>query len=170
MPRPNLQNVPPFYHGYLALVKTDELLPALDAYKDALMPVLRALPADKWDYRYEEGKWSIKEMVQHMIDTDRIFAYRALAIARGEKAPLPGFDENAYAAASEAGQRSPASLMDEMAAVQLSVVMLFTSFSEQQLVAAGTANGRPIDVNAIGFITVGHTLHHLAVLQERYLS
>ena len=169
MPQPDLQQVPSFYHNYIKLVPHQNLMDAFAIYTTEMIAVLKSLPEEKWSYRYAEGKWSIKEMVQHMIDTDRIFGYRALAIARGEKASLPGFDENAYAAISNADQRQPQSLIEEMKTVQAATTMLFQSFNEQQLASIGTANGKQIDVNAIGYITVGHTLHHKNILTERYL-
>ncbi len=169
MPKPNLQDVPPFYHNYINLVPTDNLKEAFAAHAATLYELLKTLPEEKWNYRYAEGKWTIKEMVQHIADTERIFAYRALCIARGEKTPLPGFDENSYAAASKGDKRETGALLEELKVVQTSIRLLFESFDEEQLQAVGNANGKPISVNAIGFITVGHALHHLNILQERYL-
>lgn len=169
MPKPDLQQVPPFYHNYINLVPHNNLKEAFIIHPVELYNFLQQLPDEKWDYRYAEGKWSIKEMVQHMIDTERIFCYRALAIARGEKAPLPGFDENSYAAASGADKREKTGLLEELKAVQIATALLFNTFSEEQLQATGNANGKTISVNAIGFITVGHVLHHKHILEERYL-
>jgi hypothetical protein len=112
--------------------------------------------------------WSIKELVQHVIDSERIFSYRALCFARGESASLPGFDENTYAAASQADNRNKQSLLEELRAVQVATTLLFQSFSEAQLDQTGIANNNPVSVRAIGFITVGHTLHHKKILQEKY--
>ncbi len=169
MPKPNLQEVPPFYHNYINLVPTNNLNEAFAAHASTLYILLKNLTEEKWNYRYAEGKWTIKEMVQHIIDTERIFAYRALCIARGEAAPLPGFDENSYAAASKGDKREIGGLLDELKVVQTSIQLLFESFEEEQLKAVGNANGKPINVNAIGFITIGHALHHKNILQERYL-
>lgn len=169
MPKPDLQRVPSFYHNYINQVPTDNLKEAFSAHSSNLYNFLYNLPGEKWSYRYAEGKWSIKEMVQHIIDTERIFAYRALCIARGEQAPLPGFDENNYAAASKADKRESDHLLEELKAVQTSTTLLFQSFDEEQLSATGNANGKSIEVAAIGFITVGHVLHHKNILQERYL-
>ena len=169
MPQPDLEQVPSFYHNYIKLVPHQNLTEAFENYTSSMIPLLKNLTPDKWNYRYAEGKWTIKEMVQHMIDTDRIFGYRALAIARGEKASLPGFDENAYAALSAANDREPQNLIREMQTIQTATALLFDSFTETQLAAIGTANGKQISVNAIGYITVGHTLHHKKILTERYL-
>jgi len=169
MPKPNLQEVPSFYHNYINQVPTENLKEAFATHTANLYHFLKDIPEEKWAYRYAEGKWSIKEMVQHIIDTERVFGYRALCIARGEQAPLPGFDENTYAAASKADKREIRGLLEELKAVQTSTTLLFQSFDEEQLSATGNANGKTINVNAIGFITVGHVLHHINILQERYL-
>lgn len=169
MPQPNLQLVPAFYHNYIKKVSAENVKDAFAQHPSALHAFLQNIPEQKWQYRYAEGKWSIKEVVQHLIDSERIFAYRALCIARGEKASLPGFDENEYAAASNADSRTPQSLLAELQVVQQASALLFDSFNETQLQATGTANGKSIDVNSIGFITVGHVLHHKQILEERYL-
>jgi hypothetical protein len=109
-------------------------------------------------------------MVQHIIDTERIFAYRALCIARGEKTSLPGFDENNYAAHSAADRRKKEDLIEEFDVVRRSTTALFQSFTDGQLMATGIANNNPIEVNGIGFITVGHVTHHITILRERYLD
>ncbi|HVK97437.1 MAG TPA: DinB family protein, partial [Flavisolibacter sp.] len=162
--------VPEFYHKYINLVLDDDLQKALSENTLKLIPTLGAIPADKWNYRYAEGKWTINELVQHMIDTERIFSYRALCFARGEQKPLPGFDENSYAAASNANSRSKDDLIIEFKAVRRSTELLFQSFSEEHINAIGTSNNNPISVNAIGFITAGHAQHHLNILKERYLQ
>jgi len=170
MKRPDLIIVPSFYHQYINLVPDGQELDGLLELNKMLMgDFLAAIPEQKWGFRYAEGKWSIKEMVQHLIDAERIFAYRALCIARGETASLPGFDENTYAAASNADTRTKASLTEELQAVQSATALLFRSFTEDQLERTGTANNKPIQVRTIGFIAVGHMLHHKNILQERYL-
>jgi hypothetical protein len=169
MPRPDLSTVPAFYHKYVTQTKEDDVNAAIQANTAASLSFFRSIPDDKWDYRYAEGKWSIKEMLQHIIDADRIFSYRALCIARGEKASLPGFEENEYAAASNADRRSPEELISEFETLRKSIQQLFASFGEGQLSSVGVANNNPISVNAIGFIIPGHTQHHLSVLKERYL-
>lgn len=169
MPQPNLQTVPPFYHNYIKLVPQNNVKEAFERHLADFAELLQSLPEEKWNHRYAEGKWTIKELVQHVIDTERIFAYRALAFARGDQTSLPGFDENLYAANSKADKRKIKDLLQELKAVQVSTALLFASFDEAQLQATGIANGKAIDVNAIGFITVGHTLHHKNILQERYL-
>lgn len=119
-------------------------------------------------FAYAAGKWTLKELLQHVTDTERVFIYRAMCVARGEKQSLPGFDEDMYAANSNANARSWKSLAEEFLAVRQSSRLLFESFTEEMLNQSGTANNRPIHVNAIGFILVGHALHHMHIARERY--
>lgn len=127
------------------------------------------IPMDKFDYRYAEGKWTIKEIIQHIIDTERIFAYRALRISRNDITPLPGFDENDYASNTNANERHLQSLLTELSIVRQSTLALFKSFSEEQLKRIGIASNNEISVRAIGFIIIGHQKHHQKVYKERYL-
>jgi hypothetical protein len=124
---------------------------------------------EKANEAYAPGKWTLKELLQHIIDAERIFAYRSLCIARKETLSLPGFDENVYAANSQANSRSWQSLVEEMKAVRVSTKMLFESFSGEVLNQTGLSNNNRIDVNALGFIMVGHLVHHVGVIKERYL-
>jgi uncharacterized damage-inducible protein DinB len=169
MPIPDLSRVPAYYHKYINLVTQDELSGAFKNLQN-LIDLLQSIPGEKWDYSYAEGKWSIKELVQHLIDAERIFCYRALCFARNDNTALPGFDENAYASNSKANQRSKESLVAEMRAVQQSTIAMFYSFDEEQLQASGIANNNSIYVLGIGFIIVGHALHHRKILEERYLQ
>ena len=108
---PDLSRIPEWYHGYISQVKEMNLLKALQEQGDTFSAFLASLPAEKWDYRYAEGKWTIRQVVQHCIDAERIFAYRALRFARKDQTPLPGFDENLYAEYARVEQRSPKDLM-----------------------------------------------------------
>lgn len=170
MPKPDLAAIPEFYHKYVRLVNETEVVEALENNTKDTLPFLKNIPEEKWNYRYADGKWSIKEMIQHCTDAERIFSYRALCIARGEKVNLPGFDENSYAAATDADRRSKEELLLEFETVRKATISLYGSFTGEQLLRTGTANNKPIGVNSIGFITVGHLMHHLNILQERYLS
>lgn len=169
MPRPDLATVPQWFHKYVEQTEEDDALPAIKGNGEIAIRFLQSIEEEKWDYRYAEGKWSIKEVVQHLIDAERIFAYRALSIARGETASLPSFDENAYAARSKAEGRSREDLMAEFQTARQSTTQLFASFDEEQLMMTGTANGNSVSVNSIGFIIPGHVQHHLNILEERYL-
>jgi len=169
MPRPDLNEVPAFYHRYVNFVKEEDVHTAIENNTNSAVSLLKNIPEEKWSYRYAEGKWSIKEMIQHVIDADRIFSYRALCFARGEKTSLPGFEENDYAEASDADRRTKDELITELVTLRQSIQQLFRSFSNKQLAGVGIANGNPVSVNSIGFIIPGHLENHLNVLKERYL-
>ena len=166
----DLSRVPEYYYKYINLVNENDLDQAFQKHQTDLIATLSEVPADKWDYSYAEGKWTIKEVVQHIIDGERIFCYRALCFARKDKTALPGFDENTYAAASKADKRSKDDLIEELQATQTSSAQLFRSFDEEQLNESGVANGKSVYVKAIGYIIVGHALHHKNILLERYLQ
>ena len=170
MPNVDLSRVPSFYHNYIRQVKQSDLAAAFQTHTIELTGLLRTIAPDKWDYRYAVGKWTIKEVVQHIIDAERIFCYRALRFARMDATPLPGFDENFYAENAEAGKRTSEELIAELETVQRSSVHLFNSFSENQLERSGVSNNNSIYVKAIGYIIVGHALHHKNILVERYLG
>ncbi len=165
-----MSTIPEFYHKYVQLVQEDSVADALKANTRAALDAFDGIGDERWSYRYQEGKWSIKEMVLHVIDAERIFSYRALCIARGETGSLPGFDENSYAARSDADRRTKADLLQEFEAVRQATLLLFQSFSDAQLAQTGVANNKPIGVNSIGFIAAGHVQHHLTILKERYLA
>lgn len=169
MAKPDLSTVPEWYHKYVNQIEEDDLEQALRLNTESSLQFFNSIPKEKWGYRYAEGKWSIREMLQHIVDAERIFAYRALCFARGEQASLPGFEEDAYAAASKADRRSAADLLAEFETVRRSIQQLFASFDEEQLSSVGIANNSPVSVNAIGFIIPGHAQHHINILKERYL-
>jgi hypothetical protein len=169
MNKPELSTIPQWYHGYVNQVQEVDLVSALEQHERSLKQTIEGIDPEKWSYSYAPGKWSIKELVQHVIDSERIFCYRALAFARKEQASLPGFDENNYAAASNANARTPGSLMEELGVVQNASVLLFKSFSEEALASSGLANNNRVSVTGIGFILIGHALHHRNILRDRYL-
>src|SRR5918993_4660108 len=164
MPKPDLLTIPEWYHKYVNQVQEPDLNKAIQTNTEASIQFLHSIPEERWNHRYAEGKWSIREMIQHIIDAERIFSYRALCFARGEKTSLPGFEENDYAAASKADSRSKGELIEEFETVRKSIQQLFSSFDEKQLNAVGVANNNPISVNAIGFIIPGHVQHHINIL------
>jgi len=170
MPKPDLQNVPEHLHEEILLVKYSDLKDAFSNRADSLS-FLKNIPKKKWGYRYAEQKWSIREVVQHLIDAERIFCNRALVIVRKDRStPLLPFEEKDYAAASKADLRSKKDLISEFKAVQESSRRLFASFDEEQLSSTGTVGTYTIDVNTLGFVVVGHTLHHVKIIKERYLT
>ena len=158
-----------FNSTYIKAIENVELLEELEISLHEFIKFVQNIPMDKFDYRYAEGKWTIKEIIQHIIDTERIFAYRALRISRNDKTPLPGFEENDYALNTVANRRSIQELLTEFSAVRHSNLLLFKSFSEEQLTRMGIASGHPISVRAIGFLIIGHLKHHQKVFQEHYL-
>lgn len=166
--RPQAGEFAPYYSRYIDLVKGDPLR-AMDAQVLDFQALLAEVPEDKEDYRYAEGKWSIKEVIGHVTDTERIFAYRALCFSRGETQSLPGFDENAYVPLGEFNRRSLRDLGREFANVRESTMGLFRSMSDTQLLRIGTANNQPVSVRALAYILAGHTHHHAHILRSRYL-
>lgn len=170
MARPIEGTFPPFFSTYTNKVKEDDVAAAFTNQQQLVDTFFDAIPAGKEDFAYAPGKWTLKEMLQHIIDTERIFAYRALCIARHEKQSLPGFDENEYASNSHATARSWQSLLAEFKLVRKTTEILFDSFSPETLQQAGTSNNNPVSVNTIGFVTVGHLYHHMEVIKERYLA
>lgn len=160
----------PFYKTYINTVKNNvELIDLLKDSINQLITVLTDLPEEKQMYAYSEGKWTIKEIVQHLIDTERILSYRALRFSRNDATPISGFDESWYAENSNGNERSYKDLLKELKLVRKSTIMLFKSFSEEMLLFSGTANDSEITVRALGFVIAGHQLHHLNVIKERYL-
>jgi len=169
MPKPDLQKVPAHLHDEINLVEQDDLKEAFSKHTDSVS-FLENIPGEKWSYRYAEGKWSIRGVVQHMIDAERIFCNRALVIARKDKTtPLVSFEGDEYGAASKADTRSKEELISELTAVRQSSHKLFESFDQEQLLTRGTVGSYTIDVNALGFVVIGHVLHHLKLIRERYL-
>jgi hypothetical protein len=168
--RPPLSELPAFYHRYVERVTDEDLNGALEESFRAAMGTFARIDEATSRHRYAPGKWSVRDLVQHLIDCDRIFAYRALRIARGDTTPLPGFDEDAYAAAAGADVRPWCDLCAEWQEVRQSLNSLFRSFTGAALLHTGTANSGTISVRALGWIAAGHTLHHLHILHERYLT
>jgi hypothetical protein len=168
MSRPSATEYGSFYQTYINYTSGKDYSILVQQYHDRITESWAAIPAERANYSYEEGKWTIKQMLQHVIDTERIFAYRALCISRKEPANLLGFDENVYAANATASNRNWKDMLTEWRVVRQSTNLLFASFTEEQLKQIGNANGHPISVNALGFIIFGHALHHLHVLKERY--
>lgn len=158
-----------FHATYIKAIGNVDLLEELEISLHDFIKFVQNIPLDKFDYCYAEGKWTIKEIIQHIIDSERIFAYRALRISRNDKTPLPGYEENSYVANTNANSRSIQELLAEFSAVRHSNLFLFKSFSAEQLMRMGTASEQVISVRAIGFLIIGHLKHHQKVFQERYL-
>ncbi len=158
-----------FFATYIKAIENVNLIEELEISVHDFVRFVQNIPMDKFDYRYAEGKWNIKEIIQHLIDAERIFGYRALRISRNDKTPLPRFEENDYVKNTDAKLRSIQDLLTEMAVVRQSTLSLFKSFSQEQLSRMGVASNNEISVRAIGFIIIGHQKHHQQIFQERYL-
>ena len=169
MSKPSPTSYPGYFQKYIDQVPEQDLFIAFDNQLSVIGGFLTSITEEKSKHAYGEGKWTLKELLQHMTDTERIFNYRALCFARGETASLPGFEENDYAAHSNANNRTWQSLVDEFLAVRHSTELLFRSFSPEALATSGTANNNAITVASIGFISLGHFYHHKKVIEERYL-
>lgn len=168
MPKPDLNKVPVHLHDEIKLVEQDDLNVAFTKHADAIS-FLKSIPEERWSYRYAEGKWSIRQVVQHIIDGERIFCNRALVIARNDKTTsLVSFDQDEYEAASKADKRTKDDLINELAALQQSSIKFFGSFDDEQLQTRGTIGTYTIDVNALGFVVIGHTLHHIKLGKNIY--
>ena len=144
----------------------------MDAFKISskeTVELVRSLPEEKAEYRYAPGKWSIKELLCHMMDTERVMSYRALRFARNDKTPLHGFEENDYAPEANAGSRTLVAIADEMVRLRLTTVDLFASFTPEMLIRSGLANNVEFSVLTLGYIISGHESHHRSILRERYL-
>ena len=164
------QSYPSHFAGYIKLVENEDLNSVLKDQIETSKQFFNSIPEEKIDYRYAEGKWNIKEVLQHIIDTERVFAYRALAFARQQPSALPGMDENSYAKNSKADSRNWKDLIDEFESVRQATVHLYQSFSEAQLELAGRTVSYEISVRAVGYNIAGHLAHHVNILKERYLN
>jgi hypothetical protein len=169
MKKPSEGDYAPFYAGYIKNI-TGDVIKALEDQLNSAKSFLKAIPQDKIDFRYAEGKWSIKEVVGHLIDNERVMAYRALSFSRNEKQSLPGFDENDFIKESNYSKRDYTDLVDELRKVRESNLIMFKSFSDEILDRRGIANNSEITVRAILYIIAGHELHHISIIKERYLS
>ena len=170
IPRPDASEHLAYYSKYVDRVPDGDLLQMLHAQVDETLALVRGLPEEHGGHRYAPGKWSIREVLGHVIDTERIFAYRALRIARGDATPMEGFDENAYADASDADARTLAALAEELEHVRLANIAFFRGLKGEALTRRGTANGAEVTVRALAWILAGHELHHRGLLRERYLG
>jgi hypothetical protein len=168
--RPDATEYAPFYAGYVATVPESEIVAVLRESGRDIVTALAAIPESQGGHRYAAGKWTVREVIGHLIDAERIFTYRALRLARADATPLPGFEENDYVRASGSDARTIADLVDELRCVRESTVGLFASLPDEAWGRRGVVNGREISVRALAFITAGHARHHLGVLRERYLA
>lgn len=170
MNRPDRDEYASFYAGYIDAVPDGEILSLLQSEHDRTATLLRGLTPEQASHRYAAGKWSVKELVGHVIDTERMFGYRAHAFARRDPARLPGFDQVDYAKSSNADARPLADLVDELAVVRQSHIAMFRGFDEPMWSRRGIGSDCEFSVRALAYIIVGHEVHHRRVIEERYLN
>lgn len=166
--RPASSEYAPFYAGYIAALPEGDVLEVLGRQKAQLGQLASSVAPEQETFRYAPGKWSVREVVGHMTDGERVFGYRAFRIARGDDTPLAGFDENEYVARSTFNERTLRSLIDELVLVRDSNLAIFRGLAAESWDRMGTANGWPVSVRALAFILAGHMNHHLNLLRERY--
>jgi len=167
MPRPDSGEYAPYYAKYIALVPEDDILTAMKSDLSDTLSFLRGVPERDACLRHPPYTWSVKEVVGHVTDSERIFGYRALRFARADSTPLPGFDENAYARVAEFDRQSLADLVAEFEAVRRSHLSLFGNLPDVAWTRRGIANGNDVSVRALAYIIVGHQRHHVAILRQR---
>lgn len=169
MPRPLPGEYGEFYHGYISQVSEDDLSAAFDNHTAATLQFLQDIPEAKHNYAYAPGKWTVKQVLQHLTDAERIFVYRALRFARKDATPLASFEENDYADVARVDHLNWKDMLEEFRLVRRASEYFFRALNEEELGRYGKASGKDITVRSLGFITVGHALHHLNVLKERYM-
>ena len=166
--RPEADEIPPHFVGYIGRVTESDPVAVLATQIDTTAALLRGVSETDALKRYAPGKWSVKEVVGHLTDTERIMSYRALRIARGDETPLPGFDEKAYVPPAKFDARSLADLVTDLRTVRAATLALFRTLDADAWRRRGTASGKPISVRAIGFMIPGHERHHVEILKTRY--
>lgn len=170
MSRPEATEYAPYFGRYITKVPDGPILDVLASGMRDTLALLRSFPEERGDHRYAPDKWSVKEVVGHVIDAERVFAYRALRFARNDATPLPGFEENDYITAGRFGARTVRDLADELEAVRQSTLHLFRHLDDAALLRRGVASENPVSVRALAYIIAGHEAHHRTSLRERYLG
>lgn len=170
MLRPDQNEYTPYYYQYIKLVPQNNILEYLNQQLDETIKLFTGVSEEKAMFRYAPDKWSVKEVLGHIMDGERIFAYRALCISRGEKNSLPGFEQNDYVANANFDELKLTDIMDEFVALRKSNLKMFGNFSEEMWTRRGIANKNEVTVRAVAYVLAGHALHHLNVIRERYLN
>lgn len=169
IPKPNYNDFPPYCRHYFDLVAEDDLMEALKNSRDHTLKFISEIPAAKENFSYAENKWTVKQVLSHIIDCERIYAYRALRFSRKDNTELPGFDEDLFAANANASGRNLQDLAEEYKSVRGSTIFLFEHMTEEMLGFKGMANKLWLTPCAIGFLAAGHNIHHCKIIKERYL-
>ncbi|WP_445712110.1 DinB family protein [Flavobacterium sp.] len=166
----NQNEFAPFYANYVnKSMFVKNIVEGLKAQEEEIVSFFKNIPENKHEFRYATGKWTIKDILLHLIDVERIFAYRALRISRNDTTLIPGFDENEYVDNANATTRSLENLIEEYILVRKATIALFSSFTEEQYMRIGNASNNSVSVRGLGYIILGHEKHHILVIQERYL-
>jgi len=169
MNRPETNEFAPYYNNYISLVDGNDVLSVLEAQPAELRALISNVPEEKGTFAYAEGKWTIKELISHLIDGERIFAYRVLRVSRGDKTPIEGFEQDDYIKNSNANIRTFADLLEEFDLQRRSNMILFNNLSDEASQRLGIANEKSISTRALIYTMAGHVRHHINVLKERYL-
>jgi uncharacterized damage-inducible protein DinB len=168
MNRPEASEYADYYANYIAKVPGSDVLSVLESQRLQMLQLFAGRSERDGSFRYAPGKWTVKEVLGHIVDTERIFTYRALRFARADQTPLPGFEQEDYVRSGAFGARTLADLAEEFGAVRSASIGLFRSFKEDVWVRRGKADGKEVSVRALAFIIAGHQVHHRIILEERY--
>ena len=170
MNRPETNEFAPYYNTYVSTVEGNNVMPVLESQTAELRSIFSGMPEEKGTFAYAEGKWTLKEALSHLIDGERIFAYRILRISRGDKTPIEGFEQDGYIENSNANGRPFADLLNEFDFQRRSNMLMLRNISDENSRLMGTASDKPVSVRALAYIAAGHVTHHLNILKERYLA
>lgn len=170
MNRPEINEFAPYYNTYISLVEGDDCLPVLDAQSAELGALFSSIPEERGTFAYAEGKWTIKEMLSHLIDGERMFAYRVLRISRGDVTPIEGFEQDGYIENSNANNRSFEELLKEFDLQREANMLMLNNIGDKGSHRIGTASNNPVSVRALAYIMAGHIRHHIDILKTRYLA
>ena len=170
MNRPESREYDPYYDKYIALVPERDIVPVLESQPTELQDIFTAMPEEKGLYAYADGKWTIKQVLGHLIDGERMFAYRVFRISRGDKTPIEGFEQDGYIENAHSNDRSFPELLEEFNLLRRANVLFFKNLTDEDWTRIGTANNIEISVRALAFIMAGHIRHHIDVLKTRYLA
>jgi hypothetical protein len=169
MNRPEISEFDPYYNTYVSLIDGDNVLPVLESQPEHFRSIFNGISEERGRFAYAEGKWTVKELLSHIIDGERIFAYRVLRISRGDETPIEGFEQDGYIENSNANGRSFSELLEEFDLLRRSNMLMFRSMSPDTYRRMGTASEKPVSVRALAYIMAGHVEHHFRILQSRYL-
>ena len=169
MNRPDKTEYAPYYERYVSLV-TGDVADVLGSQTTRLQDMITGMPEEKGEFRYADGKWSVKELLSHLIDGERMFAYRVLRISRGDETPIEGFEQDGYIENAHSNHRSFAEILEEFSLLRRANMILFKNLTDEDWSRLGTASDAKVSVRALAYIMAGHIEHHLGILKERYLA